>query len=346
MPAQSSPPLPKIPQLISLKAPFWADSGHLQTLCAHFIPSKNYSRPTQELTIPLQDGDALKAYYSQGQQNVIVCIFHGLGGDITSDYMQRTAELSADMGLGVLLVNHRGAQSGAGLAKNPYHSGRGEDVSDVLAWIRQKYPGQLLITVGVSMSGCILLNLVTGRRGTEKPDGVITVNAPLNLEKGSILLSKGFNRVYDFRFVRKLDRQIKQKKELGLLTKTYPVPLFTTVHDFDDIYTAPASGFKNREHYYESCSPHGYLDQISRPTIMLHSFDDPFVPVEDYLSAKTSSFVQLHIEERGGHVGYYSGQALPLQIGGKTIATHRWLDYFLSQALQRLLATFKTSSSS
>jgi predicted alpha/beta-fold hydrolase len=333
--------LPRIKKIHPLETPFWANSGHLQTLSAHLIPSEKFEpKKTSplEYTIPLQDGDAVKAYFSEGKKKVIVCMFHGLGGDILSDYMQRTAILASELELGVLLVNHRGAQSGIRLAKNPYHSGRGEDISDVIGWLRKKFPDHFLIAVGISMSGCMLLNLASGMRGHEKPDAMITVNAPLNLQKGSVRLSQGFNRVYDFRFVRKLNQQIQLKKKLGLIQESYSIPLFATLHEFDKIYTAKASGFQDREDYYSRCSPHANLERITIPTIMLHALDDPFVPVEDYLSAKVSSSVQLHVEKHGGHVGYYSGPALTLRLPHKNRVTHRWLDYFLCQSLQDLLS--------
>ena len=81
-----------------------------------------------------------------------------------------------------------------------------------------------------------------------------------------------------------------------------------TLYDFDNIYTAPAGGFRDREHYYRDCSAAPWLEKIDRPTIVLTSADDPFVGVEIYRRARLSPHVQLHIEATVGHMGYLTAR--------------------------------------
>ena len=316
-------------RLLPCKAPFWADSGHGQTLWAHFLKSPELENLGQNFEVDLPDGDRLFCFYHQGFTDVVVSLYHGLSGDVYADYMQRTAILCRQLGHTVVLVNHRGAGQGANHARNPYHSGRAEDVSEVLKVLRQKFPGKKQITIGYSMSGCIVLCLLGGYRGVEKPDGAITVNAPLNLGQGARRLKTGLNRIYDVRFVHRLRQNIEEKYQTGLITKHYEIPWWSSVYDLDQIYTAEAGGFRDREDYYENCSSGRYLHKIDVPTYMLTSEDDPFVLVEDYHKAQLSKNIQLHIESRGGHLGYLSRNATPL-------GSNRWLDYYLNEALQAL----------
>ena len=325
-----------------LKAPRWADSGHTQTIFGHLIPSPTVnSQSLEELTIPLKDGDFLKAYYKPGRSHWIVSVFPGLGGDITADYMQRTALLCEKLGHGFVIANLRGAHTGIELAKNPYHSGCSQDISDLIDFMKIKAPGHTHITIGVSMSGTILLNLMTGRMGSTQPEGAITINGPLDLMDGSLRLKNGLNRLYDFRFVRRLNKDLEKKFSLGLLPQKYQIPISATIYDFDGIFTGPMSGYGSREAYYSTCSPKSYMKQVKNPLIMLHAADDPFVHVNHYLDIIQKglpSNVEVHIENRGGHLGYLAGELTEL-------GTYRWLDYFLLKAFLRLEGKFKPSPS-
>jgi len=316
-------------ELAPCEAPFWADSGHSQTLWAHFLKSPSLAYLGKKFEVDLPDGDRLFCFYLPGPSNLVVSLYHGLSGDVHADYMQRTALLCQRMGHTVVLVNHRGAGHGAAHARHPYHSGRAEDVSCVIKKLREMFPRKKQIAVGYSMSGNILLCLLGGFRGDMKPDGAVTINAPLNLMRGSRLLKTGFNRVYDARFVLRLRKTIEQKYRDGLISEKYNIPPWSTVWDMDQIYTAPAGGFRDREDYYNTCSSIHYLPKIDVPTYSLTAEDDPFVSVQDYLSAPFSKFTQVHVERRGGHLGYISRR--PTVLG-----SIRWMDYYLYEAFKAL----------
>jgi predicted alpha/beta-fold hydrolase len=283
----------------------------------HLLPSKRLAQTGKRVEIDLPDGDKLVGFYFDGQSTIVIYLFHGLAGSTDSTYIHRTAQVALAQGHSVLMVNHRGCGAGARLARHPYHSGRGEDISAVMEWGRAAFPHKHHMAVGFSLSGSALLNLLTGRRGKTLPDSAISVNAPINLQRASDLLQQGFNRVYDAKFFLQCRRDVLHNRAPD--APPFKIPRFRTLRDFDNLYTAPAGGFKNREHYYSSCSTADWLDQIATPTLLLTAEDDPFVCVGDYHSAKISPQVFLHIEKFGGHMGYLSKSATPL-------GTHRWQD--------------------
>ena len=306
--------------------------GHLQTLWGHFVPSPPLRGERKIHLVPLPDKDQLHCSVIEGKSPFVISLFHGLSGDINSDYMRRTANLMQELGHTVILVNHRGAGEGFQYAKNPYHSGRAEDISEVLRYFKKIFPDKKNISIGFSMSGNILLTLLGGFRGDVLPDAGITVNAPINLARGSELLGKGFNRIYDLRFVQGLRENILNKKRHGLISQEYPISRYITISQFDEIYTAPASGFANAADYYKQCSALQYLKNIKTPTHLLTAADDPFVSVKDYQRELLSNSCYLHIEPTGGHLGYMSKQVTPL-------GTKRWLDYYLFEAVKNLTQT-------
>ncbi len=292
-------------------------------MLAHLLPSPRFLSQGQLRHIELPGGDRLTCEFFENQSDTVVYAFHGLSGDIDSSYMRRTAALCSRLGHSVFLVNHRGAGHGFGLAREPYHSGRAEDLSEALRFGRKLHPKKRHLAIGFSLSGNALLLLLSGRRGDTLPDAALAVNAPIALAKTAVRLKTGLNRVYDLRFVHDCRAQIAD------LSARQRVPRLATIHDFDALYTAPASGFESREEYYRLCSTQGLLGDIRTPTVLLTSKDDPFVDYRDYLAAPRANQVHLHLEEHGGHMGYLTRHRTPL-------GTHRWLDYALAHFISKL----------
>lgn len=314
--------------LEQLIPPLWARGGHLQTLLGHLAPSEHVG-DLEQIIFPLADGDELVGRWRQGKTNSLYVFFHGLGGDIDSGYMHRSAKVALDLGHSALLVNLRGAGEGLLRAKKTYHSGAAEDISTVIRQLRKSYPKSKIITVGFSLSANLLLNLLGGQAGSDLPDASISVNPPIDLAATSIELERGFNTIYDARFVYDLKKHLREKHRANLIPNFPAFPRFTRMKDIDAIYTVPMAGFSSREAYYQQCSSRHYAHKIQTPTIILHAEDDPFIPIEPFLSTKFSSSVKLHIERTGGHLGYLAKQNTPL-------GTKRWLDYFLREAFLEL----------
>ena len=301
--------------------PFWAKGGHAQTILAHLIPSDPKLPKGERLEIRLPDGETLVAFLHRGTSDTVVSVFHGISSESGAHYMQRTAAVALAQGHSVILANHRGCGAGRGLASQPYHSGRAEDLSAVIARSRELFPEKKQIAIGYSLSANALLLLLSGHRGEVKPDAAIAVNGPIQLEAAAKALTRGANRIYDTMFV-----QICRTEPVK---QGHHIPRWITLHEMDELYTARAAGFESREHYYETCSTAPLLKHIDVPTLLLTAADDPFVDVGAYRKAELSSQVHLHIEPRGGHMGYLSRKRTPL-------GTRRWLDYAVNEGLKAL----------
>lgn len=302
---------------------------HAQTLLGHLLSSPALRGLGMRHELVLADADRIVVRVLEGKSDAVIYLFHGLAGSADSGYMRRLANLAQERNHSVVLVNHRGCGEGRGLALHPYHSGKAEDLSAVFEFGRNHFRHHRHLAVGFSLSGNALLLLLSGARGTTKPDFAISVNAPIHLDRASRLLGQGFNRVYTLRFIHDLKREIAAKPKGH--RSTPPISLHSSIRDFDAIYTAPRSGFESREHYYASCSTVGLLDRIQTPTVLLTAKDDPFVQFDDYERAKLSPRVHLHAENHGGHMGYISDYPTPL-------GTRRWMDYAIDATVARFLA--------
>ncbi len=309
-------------QILPCRPPFWASTGHLQTILGHLLPSPVLLESGQELSIPMEhEKECIHSTYFKGTTSVVVYLFHGLGGSAEASYMQRTAMVARSYGYHVFINNHRGCGKGLGLASEPYHSGRAEDLSRVIEFGKQMLPNHFHVAIGFSLSANALLLLSAGVRATVLPDASIAVNGPIHLDHASIKLTQGLNRIYDKRFVFELKNYIKDNRPSDL-NKLEGVE---TLRDFDEAFTAVLGGFRSRSDYYETCSAQKYLKDIQIPTVLITAEDDPFVGVEEYRQATLSASTILHIEKHGGHMGY---------LGQAGFGAERWLDSALGKYLQ------------
>lgn len=286
-------------------------SGHSQTLYG-FYKRRNVPLITQgsRVQIPLPDGDILDAQLlSHTEPRGVVSLFHGLGGSNQSSYMLKVGRAFYQKGWTVLLVNHRGCGKGIELpSRHPYHSGRGEDVGEVVGWSRKQFPDLFQITIGFSLGGSAVLNLVTERRGRHQPNFAIAVNAPLDVEECAFGMLKGINNIYSYSFKEDLYQTLVAKHRAGWLESVPPKAAIRNLVDVDLHYTAPASGFSTVKEFYAHCTAGRDLHRVQTPTLLFTAEDDPISKFEHYQNFKKSSSVALHAEKFGGHIGYLQGQ--------------------------------------
>lgn len=276
----------------SLVSPFWCRGGHFHTLVAHFAPQEKKDPGFYRFSIDTKDGDSLVCYHHKGTTNKIVLLFHGLAGSSYSGYMVRLGNRFARQGHQVLLVNHRGAHPELSKSKEIYHSGRSEDISTVIEWVRNYKSELYQIAIGFSMSANIVLLNRAGVRSPHQPDFTVAVNAPIDLGDAARRLDEGFNKAYGLFFT----KQLVQMSQ----TERWPV----SVREFDEKFTSQRAGYKSAHDYYDQCSAKKYLHQITRPTLVLTAEDDPFISSSIYQQLAWPSSVAIRIEKEGGHLGY------------------------------------------
>lgn len=321
--------------LIPCLTPFLAPEKHSQTILGDILPSQNVIHPGENWCIDLPDRD--KALH-HGNSNWVIILLHGLAGSADSKYIQRMTNLFPKDDHTVIRANHRNCGDSFGLAKQPYHSGRSDDIAILIKNIRTRFQDKKVMTIGYSMSANSVLLLMSRvfpmqniysiedfenskySEEFELPDTAITVNAPINLAKSAFEISNSLNRIYELNFMFNLHFFLQGLAKKGQIEKTKGLHPFMKVSSFDQVFTAPRSGFESAQNYYELCSAGPHLKKINRPTVCLTSANDPFIPVHDYLETETSPTMRVHIEKHGGHLGYLQKEKTPL-------GNFRWLDY-------------------
>ena len=250
-------------------------SGFLQTVLGSFgLPLADpLSSP---FLVPVSDGDQLYCLDSTPPNweptMPTIVLGHGLGGSSRSRYMVRLSRYLFEHGFRVVRINFRGAGQGEGLARQPSHGGRSDDFLAVCRTLKKQHPSSPLKVVGFSLSGNILLKML-GELGVEGPDLIecaITICPAVDLKTGAVFIGRPENWFFQKYYVDSLLEIVARKRKIfsDYPAVNFPDPL--SLYQFDELYTAPLSGFKNADDYYEQSSSKHYIPQIAVPTTVLY----------------------------------------------------------------------------
>jgi predicted alpha/beta-fold hydrolase len=313
---------------------WWAKGGHLQTILSYYLfPAPNL-RFDEAHKITLDDTDTIVMLENRPHRTPqgVILLMHGLGSDAEAPYIRRLVPQFLKNNWIVLRINHRGAGSGEGLAKNLYHSGRSEDVSAALIKAAEIYPDLPLYAVGFSLSGNMLLKLL-GEQAQPVPANLkaaIVVNPPIDLSMCARALLRKSNMIYDIRFVRLLKKAMQQRMIDFPDFPKVPLEKVRTLYDFDEQITAPLNGFSSAEDYYAKCHAKQFLGKISIPTLIIASDDDPFIPKATFDNLPENQHLHFILTRSGGHVGFVHARK-------STLGNRRWLEYAILEYAQHAI---------
>jgi predicted alpha/beta-fold hydrolase len=140
----------------------------------------------------------------------------------------------------------------------------------------------------------------------------VAISVPFDLTDASNTVEHGVSQIYKWSLLGSMRRSSIHK--FRRVQAPFPLPnirRLRSFRDFDNAMTAPLHGFRDADDYYITCSSRRYLKNITVPTLIIHSSDDPLmtpasVPRQDELSAA----VTLELSHKGGHVGFVNGSLL------------------------------------
>ncbi len=285
-------------------------NAHVQTLLGNFLEGPHFTQPSTKHVIALPDGDQLVIHDSKSRWwragEPIAILVHGLGGSHLSPGLQRTARLLWPHGFRIVRVNLRGCGTGAALARKPYHGGCSDDLRIVVESVHSWSPESPLHVVGFSLGGNIALKMAAEAAENPLPGlrRVAAIGPPIDFVRCVDLLRRPRNRLYELHYVHRLVRQAQLRQQIFPDLRRVKFDRHLTLRGFDEIYTAPEWGFAGADDYYRRASSFPFLDRIDVETLVITARDDPFIAVDAFLDASWSSAVDLHITDRGGHLGF------------------------------------------
>jgi uncharacterized protein len=281
---------------------------HVQTILGSLLSGGRRASIARQHVIALPDGDRIVLHETPprrpGAQETIALLVHGLGGCHRSGYMQRTTNRLCDLGWRVFRMDLRGAGAGLSLARRFYNAACSDDVRVVIEHLAEAWPGVPLAVVGFSLGGNIVVKLAAECAERPLPSliAVAAMAPPLDLIRCSDLIAK--YPLYDAFYVHHLTTQVAEHERHFPDLPKIVFPRRTTLRQFDELYTAPRWGYANALDYYGQASALPSVPKIRVPSFLLTARDDPFVAVESFDAIQAAPPVEVHIAERGGHLGF------------------------------------------
>ena len=303
-------------------SPRWLPGGHLQTIYPATIGKKylkkfyciKYSRETW--STPDDDFIEIDWLKKNDTNKPLLVLFHGLEGSSDSYYSILYANIALTRGWKFAVVHFRGCSGKINLAPRSYHAGDSNEID----WIIKRFNNHCirfkseLFAIGISLGGNVLLKWA-GEKSKKtnifpnKLRAITAVAVPLDLQSSSFAINRGLNKyLYANIFLKTMIKKAKAKWQqypnLFNLQKTISSK---TILEFDEHYTAPVHMFKSVKEYLVTSSSINYVNEITIPTLIVNSQNDPIVPFKKLSNSKiNNNFISLWHPNCGGHAGYVS----------------------------------------
>jgi len=283
-------------------------NGHLQTILPSLlrrVADVVYDR--ERITTP--DDDFIDLDWSRCDSRHLVILCHGLEGSSQAAYIMGMAQAFNRAGWDSVAYNYRGCSGEINRRLRAYHSGATDDLALVHRHVAGRNTYRSIGWVGFSLGGNLVLKYLGEKGRTLAPEchWAAAVSVPCDLKASALRLERSVNWIYNWRFLRTLKakacwkaRRFPGHIDLRRLEKA------RSLKTFDDLYTAPAHGFKDAEDYWRRCSSLGFLDRIGIPTLVINAVNDPFLDRQcfPYGAARRNPRLFLETPRSGGHVGF------------------------------------------
>jgi hypothetical protein len=292
-------------------------NGHLQTIAGNFYPRQAFRLAAVSETVEVDPADGSRVLCHCHWQaepvraaRLTLVLVHGLEGSSDSRYMQGIATRAWAAGWNVVRMNMRTCGGTETLTPTLYHSGLSGDVGVVVRYYAERFGLERVALAGYSMGGNLVLKLA-GEWGNRKPLCAVAAVCPsIDLAPGADALHEGFNRLYEWRFLRGLLARYKRKEKLfpGIYASRKSIGPVRSIREFDDKILARYWGFRDADDYYDRAAAARVVDRIAVPALILHAQDDPFIRLLPETRARLLANPHVtFIETRhGGHCAYLS----------------------------------------
>lgn len=286
-------------------------NGHLQTLAGNFLRRESRLPQAEERLFQVEENVQVLCHcHWQGQRETrpTVLIVHGLEGSSLSQYVIGTGSKAWDLGMNVVRMNMRSCGGTDHLTPTLYHSGLSTDIGAVIRTLIEQDKLRRIGLAGYSMGGNLVLKLAGDWGNSAPPElkAVAAISPSADLAASADAMHEKANRIYEWKFLLSLMRRYRRKRSLfpAIYRRTIRFP--RSIREFDDVVTAPYSGFTGAQDYYDRACASRVAANIAVPTLVVHSTDDPFIRMLPQTRAKfqANPHVTLLVTQHGGHCAF------------------------------------------
>jgi uncharacterized protein len=292
--------------------PGWA-GGHRMTVYAWARRRLHPQLPTPEARYFDVAPDARVLAHCHWQANprqrATLLLLHGLEGSSDAHYIRGLADKAWRRGFNVVRLNQRNCGGTEHLSRGLYHSGLTADPVHVLRELIDRDRLTRFGVAGYSLGGNLAVKMAGefGAEGMPEVKVVAGVSPVIDLAACIDAIERPANRMYEWNFCRNLQTRMRRK------ARTFPgvfdlrgLWAVWSIRQFDDRYTAPHHGFAGATDYYHRASAMRVVHQVARPTLVLTSADDPFVPAATFEAPalRGNPHITTVVTPHGGHCAF------------------------------------------
>jgi predicted alpha/beta-fold hydrolase len=329
---------------LDYKAPYWCRNQHLQSLLATFKLRRNNIKRhaslliqnTEERIIQCEDGTRLQSFYTPAHTDTsnntdtapLAILIHGWEGSHESLYLLSAANTLYKAGFSVIRLNLRDHGTSHHLNQDLFHSNRLDEVIQAVKSIQAEHKPTKTLLSGFSLGGNFALR-VTNKASENGIQLDQTLAFCPALDPADILIKLETSlSLYIKYFMYKWKRSIRKKQEL-----------FPDIYDLeDDLQTDSMrelteklvkfyGDYETINDYFDGYNIcHDRLSQITTPTTIVMSQDDPIIDYQGIYTLPDSPYLKKYLTTHGGHCGYIKNRKL-----------QSWMDTYLLKVANKLI---------
>lgn len=284
----------------------------LQSALGQMWPRQVALPSSEPWNIPLDNEEWILATHTppphRGASKLAIVMVHGLGGHQDLFHITRLARVLGQRGYHVIRMNMRGCGPSRQGSPNALLGGHSDDLALLIHAVHQRLEIQDISLLGYSFGGNMVLRYVGAQAsaGYPKVSRCVAVSAPIDLHAAVQKLKRVFPTFLKNRVTKGLGKMVQNSDPRALQLGT-----FGNFLDFEQRYIAAVLGQGSSESFYRSMSAGPFVDQITTPTHIIWSQDDPVVDVDAYSRYRFSKAVQGYRTRYGGHVGFCRALSAP-----------------------------------
>ena len=286
--------------------PFYFPSRHLETIIPSIFNKTNQVTFEDE-RLELQDGDFLDLGWLKGNNRKLLVACHGLEGSHERHYIKRSARYFSKKNWDYLGWSYRGCGSELNRLPKQYYYGGIDDFSAVIDHALNTKRYDQIILLGFSMGGCLVNKYLGSKEDLDdRIKGGVSFSVSCDLKDSVTAVQQHHFGFYDKVFVKKLKDKLRLKAEAFDEIRSIPVNSIKSFDDYHKYYTLRFHHLDSIEDFYKKSSCINYLDQISKPNLIVNALNDPILGERcyPYEKVKNHSFVFLETPKYGSHLGF------------------------------------------
>lgn len=264
---------------------------------------------SKEVIIDTGTGVRLLAGYSPNMNAYskgTVLLLHGWEGSIESAYILSAGRFLFNNGFSIFRLNFRDHGESHHLNKGLFYATLIDEVFGAVKAVSAITGDSPLFLAGFSLGGNFALRI--GQMHSKEPvmnlRHIVSISPVINPDKATNAIDRNIiiRRYFLLKWRRSLSLKQKLFPELYDFREITPLRSCRSITDrLIELY----SSYKDADEYFKRYAiTNSTLNDISIPTTIITSKDDPVIPVNDFYSLNANAPVTLVIHNYGGHNGF------------------------------------------